>query len=209
MQNSIAIEFLDETGPVKVTFTISDRIDSDHVSASVTFSAKGLQPVDPRGGVVAINGQPMTAKKLQKQGFWYPLDIQKSDRYQLNVKRSRNTFESVYTILPRKFIPKLPANVSRSQDIVIPYEGPVISKTERLFITLGSMESEEAGQLWEITPKSKVDGNQIIIVSKELEKAKQGSANLYVGLSSFQQPVGSLNKLTYAVGKAMIVNILD
>jgi hypothetical protein len=208
MQNSIAIDYLDETGPVKVSFNISERIGSDIVSASVTFSAKGLQPVHPEGSV-SINGIPMATKKLQKQGYWYPLDIPKAAKYQLNVKRSKSAFESVYTILPRKFIPQMPLNISRSKDIIIRYDGTSISKPERLFITLGPVESEVGGQLWEITPKSTIDGDKIIISAKDIAKARTGRASFYIGLSSFQTPVDSDNRLTYTVGQTLEVSILD
>lgn len=208
MQNSIAIDYLEESGPVKVSFNIAESIDSDKISASVTFSAKGLQPVHPEGSV-SINGIPLVAKKLQKQGYWYPLDIPKANRYQLNVKRSKNTFESVYTLLPRKFVPQIPLNISRSQDIIIRYDGPSIAKPERLFITLGSVESEVGSQLWEITPKSTIDGNNIKIAAKDIARARLGHARFYVGLISFQQPAGTENSLTYAVGQAVEVNILD
>ena len=208
MQNSIAIDYLDETGPVEVSFTISESIHSEKVSASVTFSAKGLQPIHPEG-TVSINGTPLVAKKLQKQGYWYPLDIPKAAKYQLHVKRSSSVLESVYTILPRKFIPQIPRHIPLSEDVIIRYDGPLIMKPERLFITIGPLESEKGGQLWEITPKSTIVGNEIIVAAKDIAKARIGRANFYVGLSSFQQPTGSGNRLTFAVGQAVEVSITD
>ena len=206
MQNSIAIDYLDETGPVKVSFTISERIPSDKVHASVTFSAKGLQPIHPEGAV-SVNGAPLAAKKLQKQGYWYPLDIPKAAKYELHVKRSSSATESVYSILPRKFIPQIPLRISLSENVIIRYEGPVVTP-ESLLITIGPLESEKGGPLWEILPEPTIDGNKILIAAKDIAKARIGRANFFVG-ASFQQPSGSANRLTYAVGQAMEVSIID
>lgn len=208
MQNSIAIDYLDETEPVKVTFTISERLHSDMVSASVTFSARGLQPIHPEG-TVSLNGTVMLEKKLQKHGYWYPIDSPRADEYQLHVKRSSSGPESVYTILPRKFIPKISPGISRSKDVIIQYDGPLIVKPERIFITIGSLASDNGGQPWEITPQSEVVGNGIVIPANEVARAKNGRANFYVGLSSFQQTTGTADRLTYAVGQAVEVSITD
>jgi hypothetical protein len=208
MQNSSAVEFLDETGPVAINFTVSDRSDHDTVSAAITFKAKGLQPIHP-DGFVSINQLPMTAKPLQKQGYWYQMDIPKAMRYELTVQRGKDAFKSFYTIVPRQFLPQIPSTLSKSQDLVIRFEGPPLTAHERLYITVGSPESAKAGQQWEITPKGRADGNKIVIPSAALNLAKTGPATVYVGLSTFQQPPGSEHVFTYATGKAVDRQIVD
>ena len=208
MQNSSAVEFLDEAGPVAISFTISDRSNVGTVSASVTFKAKGLQPVHP-DGFVSINQLTLTAKPLQKQGFWYQQDIPKAARYELVVQRGKDAFKSFYTIVPRQFTPQIPDIVSKSEDLVIPFEGAPLAPRERLYITVGSTAGANPGQQWEITPKGKAEGNKIVISATALKLAKNGPASVYVGLSSFQQPAGSEHVFTYAAGKSAERQIVD
>lgn len=208
MQNSSAVEFLDETGPVAISFTISDRSNLGTVSASVTFKAKGLQPVHPEG-FVSVNQLTMTAKPLQKQGYWYQLDIPRAARYELTVQRGKDAFKSLYTIVPRQFVPHIPGTLSKSEDFVITFDGSPLGARERLYITMGSPDSVKPGQQWQITPKGRAEDNKIVIPAGSLKPAKTGPATVYVGLSSLQQPSGSEHVFTYATGKAVDREIVD
>ena len=208
MQNSSAVEFLDETGPVAVSFTISDGNKLDTVSATVTFEAKGLQPVHPEGSV-SINQQSLTARPLRKQGYWYKQEIPKAARYELIVQRGKDTFKSFYTIVPRQFLPQIPNTLSKSEDMVIRFEGSPLTQRERLYITVGSPDSAKPGQQWGLVLKGRSEGNKIVVPATELKTAKNGSVTVYVGLSSFQQPPGVEDVFTYAVGESADRELVD
>ena len=208
MESSEASDMLVPGARPKVSFTVSDRVGSKDVSASVTFAADGLQRLPP-DGQLAVNGQVIEPKRLQKQGFWYQDRIARAVQYELLVRRSRTAPQDRLIIRPRVFLPHLPTSVARGADLRIQFDGPPPNPGERLFLKLTSDESATPAQRWQIILKAEVQGNTIVISGEALLAAVPGNALLYVGLTCSQPVPDSDAALTFAIGTEAPVRVTN
>lgn len=205
MENSLASDVLDPAAKLKINFTVSDRIGSPDVSAAITLSADGLQRLPP-DGELAVNGQIISPKKLQKQGFWYQDRVPRAAQYELRVRRSKVAVDTVLMVRPRVFLTRLPQLIDRAMDLRIGFDGAAIGATDSLYFRLTSVGSAAAPQGWRLVLKGEVQGNMITISSEQLAAAAVGDAVLHVGLTC-RTASDNEDELVYAVGAEEPVRI--
>jgi hypothetical protein len=208
MQSAIADSFLPDIGPVDVKFLVTDRLELPTVAVSVTFSAAGLKQLRPDGSLT-VNGTLIQAQRLQKQGYWYTLEIPRANRYELVYRRSAGSPLVHSVIAPRKFVPALPAVVSKKAGVRIRYDGPAIVNREVAMAMFKFPEASKRNEKWGFTVKGKVDGNEIVFAPTELREIRQGQGSLMVGVSCEQQSDKPDHKLVYAVGMLAPVEVMD
>jgi hypothetical protein len=195
MNTLSASDVLDPLARVQVTFTVSERVDSDKVSASVTLSADGLQRLPP-DGLLSVNGIVIGAKKLQKQGFWYQDYVSHAAQYDLVIRRAKAAPAVRFVLRSRRFVPEIPKSISRSSDLQIHFKGATPRQGERLFIEMTSTESAPWTQSWRLVLKGAVEDDRIRIPAAALATAGVGEAVLNVSLLCPQPVSGTDHDLT-------------
>jgi hypothetical protein len=208
MNTSSASDYLAPSASVQVSFTVSEKVNSENVSASITLSAAGLQRLMP-DGLLAVNGVVMQAKKLEKQGFWYQDYLPRAGIYELVIRRAKATPDEKFVLRPRKFIPEMPRSIAKTADLNVRFDGAPLKQGEKLFIKVTSADSVPPMLRWRSILKGVVDGDQIRIPSAALANCVVGEALLSISLLAPQPLLGTGDDLTYVVGNETRVVVTD
>lgn len=206
--NATAADRLDPGRPVAVKFSVASRTGEAQVFATATFQSAGLQML-AEGGTVSVNGVPLVAAALQKQGHWYNARLPVAERYELLYSLGAGQPVVRKAVAHRGFVPALPASVSRSRGLVINFVGAPLLAGESLFAELtGGTGSTRWGQVLRPT----ASGNQLIVNASALAGARLGEAQLYVGIvvreASATAGGGSFAS-SHAVGSEVPVTVTD
>ena len=205
---------LPKTGPLNVSFVISEHIPASKVLATVYFSADGFRQLRSDGRI-SVNGLPLQGKPKMKAGvlgsfqtgYYYRDSIPVASRYELVFKRAADQPELGYVISPRRFQPQVPATFSRNRDLRIPFAGPVLAKNEEPYMVVDSPDG--VTPVWMVHLHGRVEGNEYIIPASLMAKVRLGRARLKIGVQSNQGPTGSQDEIYYAITQDTIVEITD
>jgi len=208
LMSARAADRLDPDRPVIVKFSVASRVGEAQVLATATFQSSGLQML-AEGGTITVNGVPLVAAPLKKQGYWYNGPLPVAARYELEYSLGAGTPTVRKMIVHRSFVPALPPSVSRGRGLVINFVGAPIQAGETLFAEItGGSGSTRWGQV--LRPSA--NGNQLIINASSLTGARLGEANLYVGVvvreATAVSDGGSLSS-SHAVGSEVPVTVTD
>jgi hypothetical protein len=203
--NANADDHLDPNRSVRATFTLSVNNARDLVHVSATFQADGLQLL-ASGGRVTVNDIELMPERLQKQGFWYQVHVKRAPVYVLQYSLAGSQPVRTHELPDRKFLPEIPATVSRSKGFVVPFVGPPIGSDERLFMEL---RGGEGPSRWSAVLRGTLDGARILVPASALAQARLGRAEIYVGvMRRTSAPVHRLN-ITHGSGTQQVVDVTD
>lgn len=200
-----AADHLDPAAPVRASISVSVRNAEETAIVSMTFQASGLQLLAP-GGRATVNDVELQPQRLQKQGFAYRGQVKRSARYSVQYALGSGTEVRLHEIEDRLFVPELPASVSRSRGMALPFKGPPVGPGERLFLELSG---GEGSSRWGVVLRHTQEGGRILVPASALADARLGKAQLYVGISRRDVRQPDSLAVAFGAGSEAAVQVTD
>jgi len=166
--------------PEKLRFElgVAEEKSVRHARVRVTLLGNGAQPTYP-GSQLTVNGRTLQEKPLSKQGVWYSAEVPLAESYEFAYTLSGGQSVMAHRQSARAFSAELPAEVSRSQGLRLPFllEPPSTDDGFELeFRPEQAMRDPRA-----IRFKPTVEDGRLIVPSAELARLPPGPASLLVG----------------------------
>ncbi|ROH83498.1 hypothetical protein ED236_12275 [Pseudomethylobacillus aquaticus] len=215
-------DYLDITKTYSTKFLISKHIDNSTVAITATFDGDGYQQLPP-GDTLKVNGVSLQGKPMTKAGWLGQFQVgysyfertPDSESYEIVWQRAADKSEVRYVIPARTFVPKVPKEISLSQDLVIPFEGAALTKGDNIFARFSALDTVPLEQRWGVFLDAVGQHNQFFVSAASMMKPRMGAqlragpADFHIGISVYQYEREGRDLLVYAISQHVPVVITD
>lgn len=205
MSNSTE-EILHPPGRLKFELGVAEEQTAGHARVRVTLLGNGAQPKYP-GSQLTVNGQALEEKPLSKQGVWYTAEVPLAPTYDFAFSLADGQTVMSHRQTARTFSTQMPAKVSRSQGLQLPFLLKPALPTDGIELEFRP-ERLTGNDPRTLRVKPRLEEGRLLVVAADLLLLPSGPADLLVGMYGGTSRQGAIS-LRYAVlhrGRVMVTD---
>lgn len=181
---------------LKYELGVAEEQTSGHARVRVTLLGNGAQPKYP-GSRLTVNGHALEEKPLSKQGVWYTAEVPLAPTYDFAFNLADGHTVMAHRQTARTFSTQLPAEVSRSRGVQLPFLLKPALPTDGIELEFRP-ERPMDGDSRTLRVKPRLEEGRLIVAAADLLRLPSGPADLLVGLYGGTSRQGAIS-LRYAV----------